>query len=78
MWLCSMITTGVCEAFANCCIWSALRLAVGLPLCKPPTQEGAGLSLITRQLEDDREEGYRATLREVKASNGKQQSPAGE
>ena len=33
------------------------------------SQEGAGLSLITRQLEDDLEEGYRPTLREVGASN---------
>ena len=48
------------------------------PLCMLPTQEGAGLSLVTRQLEEDGEEGYRATLREVKASNGKQQSPSGE
>ena len=55
-----------------------LDCPVCLDVCKPPTQEGAGLSLITRQLEDDLEEGYRATLREVKASNGKQQSPAGE
>ena len=55
--------------FASCCTWWEPRwLALTFPplaLLMHGSQEGEALSLITRQLVNDWEEGYRGTLREV-------------
>ena len=64
----STTTTRAFLVFASCCTWWEprwLALTFPLVLLMLGGQEGEALSLITRQLVNDWEEGYRGTLREV-------------